>query len=244
MKDYSKHLIYLFFLASVLTGCMNYRKLLTDEVVQKDGNSQTGTIIKIDSANLKLKKIDESISIIPWSVIDTVQGKKLKTLWFGINTGYYKVPYFSVFRNESFTGRSLGFQLKAGLALRGTKLFYLHLSHTPSLPYAVTKIGFGYQKYLGASSYIRKNTFFVGSEINMMNVKFNNGPQLILEPFTGFEKKLNEHLRIHFKFGLQFNFANKNSGSGVNASIGIHYMRRNFKKYYNTLNTEHRLPRK
>lgn len=244
MKDLFKYSICLALHVFLLTSCTNYRKLLIDEIVLKDGNSQTGKIIKCDSASIKLKKIDESINIIPWAIVDTVQGKKLQTIWFGFNTGYYKSPYFSVFRNEPFTGEALGFQLKAGLALRGTKLYYLHLSHSSARPYSVTKLGFGYQKYLGASSYIRKNGFFVGGEINLMNVERNNGPQLTLEPFTGFERKLNEHMRIHFKFGLQLNIANKNEQTGVNATIGIHFMKRNFKRYYNTLNKERRIPRR
>ncbi|MCW3104933.1 MAG: hypothetical protein JWO09_3373 [Bacteroidetes bacterium] len=235
----------LFFLsASVLSGCMNYRKLLTDEVVLKDGNSQTGTILKCDSVILKIKQIDESIRIIPWTAVDTVQGKKLKTLWLGANLGYYKAPYFSVFRNTPEAAEGIGFQLKAGIALRGTNLYYLHLEHIPGRPYPVTKYGFGWQHYLGQSTYIRKNTFFTGAELNLLNAKFNNGPQLTLEPFTGYERRLNQQLRIHFKFGLQFNLANKNSQAGVNLTVGLHFMKRNFKKYYETLNREHRLPRK
>lgn len=244
MKNHLRHFISVVSTALILSGCSNYKKLLTDEIVLRDGNSQTGTIVKCDSVQLKLKKPDESISIINWSDIDTIQGKKLKTLWFGINYGYYKTPYFSVFRNEAFTGKAAGIQLKAGFAMRGTRLFYTHLSYTAASPYDVTKFGFGYQKYLGASTYIRKNTFFVGGELNFMNVKMNNGSQTTLEPFTGFERKLNEHLRIHFKFGMQLNLANKNQQVGFNTTIGIHFMRRNFKKYYNTLNQEHRIPRK
>lgn len=244
MKNNFKYFIPVFLAAFTLSSCSNYKKLLTDEIVFNDGNSQTGTILKCDSAQLKLKRPDESISIIPWSLIDTVQGKKLKTFWLGANFGYYKTPYFSVFRNEAYVGKALGFQLKAGLALRGTRLYYFNLSYTAASPYDVTKFGFGYQKYLGASTYIRKNAFFVGGELNFMNVKMNNGSQTTIEPFTGFERKLNEHLRLHFKFGLQINLANKNNQAGFNTTIGIHFMRRNFKRYYNTLNKEHRIPRK
>jgi hypothetical protein len=245
MKNYSIYIICLLTAAS-LTGCMNlnYRKSITDEIVLKDGNSQTGTIMKVDSAAIRIKQIDESIRIIPWNAVDTVQGKKLRTLWLGVNMGYYKAPYFSVFRNESMTAENFGLQFKAGLALRGNKLFYFHVSPLPDQPYPVTKCGVGFQRYLGGTTYLKKNTFFVGSEINLMYVKFNNGPQTTLEPFTGYERKLNEHMRIHFKLGLQFNFANKNSGAGVNTTIGIHFMRRNLKRYYNTLNNEHRLPGK
>lgn len=223
---------------------MNYKKYLTDEVILKDGNSHTGTLIKVDSVYIKLKHIDESVQVIPWSSVDSVQGKKLKTFFLGMNLGYYKSPYFSVFRNEPFAAEGLGFQLKGGFAIRGIKMYYIHLTHVPSRPYPVTKYGFGYQRYLGRSTYLRKNTFFVGGEFNLMNVRYNNAPQATMEPFTGFDKKLNEHLRIHFKLGLQFNLANKNTQTGVNATIGIHFMKRNFRQYYQTLNSEHRLPRK
>ena len=231
--------------AVFFSSCSNYRKLLIDEVVLKDGNSHTGTIMNIDSASLKLKKIDESISIIPWSAIDTVQGKKLRTLWLGLNVGYYKTPYFSVFRNEAIIGRSLGMEYKVGIATRGVKLYYLNLGIYPAKPYAISKFGFGYQHYLGRGNYYtKKNNFFVGGEANLMSVKYNNGTQTTLEPFTGFERKCNERIRVHFKLGLQINLANKNNQTGVNASIGIHFMKRNFKKYYELLNKEHILPRK
>ncbi|MCX6296420.1 MAG: hypothetical protein NTX97_10200, partial [Bacteroidetes bacterium] len=108
MKNYFKYFICLLFSASVFTSCTNYRKLLTDEIVFKDGNSQTGTIQKCDSVNLRMEKIDESISIIPWTTIDTIRGKKLKTLFLGANFGYYNSPYFSVFRNEPFVGKQYG----------------------------------------------------------------------------------------------------------------------------------------
>jgi hypothetical protein len=228
----------------VLSGCRNYRSLITDEIVLKDGNSQTGTIINSDSVNLKIRRMDESLNIIPWSAVDTVQGKKLKTLFFGLNLGSYKIPYFSVFRNEAITSNSFGMEYKVGMAMRGVKLFYADLFIAPASPYTITKFGFGYQYYLGGSTYLRKNTFFVGGEANLMSVKYNNAPQLTLEPFTGFERKFGEHIRLHAKLGLQTNFANKNNKIGVNFSIGILFMRRNFKRYYQTLNAEHKLPRK
>lgn len=244
MKNYSIYFICILILTSVFTGCINYKKLLTDEVVLKGGNSQTGTILQSDSTNLKLKKIDESISIIPWSTVDTVQGKKLKTVFVGMNFGYYSTPYFSVFRNEPFVGQTIGIQYKAGLALRGNKLFYTHLTYSPAKPYSITKFGFGYQKYIGNSTYLKKNSFFWGSEFNFMNVKYNNGTQTTLEPYSGFERKINERIRIHFKLGLQFNISNKNNQTGVNFTIGAHFLKKDFKKQYETLNKEHKMYRK
>lgn len=227
-----------------ISSCVNNRKLLTDEVFLKDGNSHTGTIIKCDSNKIKLKKIDESTLIIPWVTVDTIAGKKLKTFWFGANFGYYKSPYFSVFRNEALTAESAGFQLKAGTARRGNKLYYIHLTSIPARPYHVTKYGLGFQKYLRGTTYLTENSFFAGTEINFMNAKFNNGPQITLEPFGGFERKINEQLRLHVKLQLQFNFANKNNKSGVSLTVGVHFLKRNIKKYYSTLNRERRVPSK
>lgn len=244
MKNYLKYFICIILFTSVFTGCINYKKLLTDEVVLKDGNSQTGTILQCDSINLKIEKIDESISTIPWTTIDTIQGKKLKTIFVGLNLGYYHIPYFSVFRNEPFVGQQIGVQYKAGLAMRGNKLFYTHLTYSPAKPYAITKLGLGYQKYMGKSTYLKKNSFFWGSEFNFMNVKFNNGTQITLEPYTGFERKCNEHIRLHFKLGLQFNIANKNNQTGVNFTIGAHFLKKDFKKQYEILNKEHKIYRK
>lgn len=223
---------------------MNYRRLITEEIVLKDGNSQTGTIVESDTAKLRLRKIDESVTVLPWNNIDTVIGKKFKTMWLGTNLGYYKIPYFSVFRNKPMTAECPGMQFKAGMAIRGSKLFYLNLTIAPAQPYGVTKFGFGYQHYMGQTSYLEKNAFFVGSELNLMNAKYNNGAQTTFEPFTGYERKLNEHLRIHFKLQLQFNLANKNNANGVSTTVGIHFMKKNFRKIYKTINTERRLVRR
>ncbi len=244
MKKHFNSSVLVFLLSAILAGCSNYKKLITDEVVLKDGNTQTGTIRECDSVNLKIEKIDESKLIIPWTSINTVKGKKLKSLWVGINLGYYKVPYFSVFRNESMTAEKLGAQYKIGLAYRGNKLYYINLSHLSAKPYAVTKFGVGYQHYIGQTTYLKNNSYFVGGEFNFMNAKYNNGVQTTIEPFTGFERKYKEHLRYQFKFGLQFNLANKNSNTGVNLTIGATFMKRNFKKYYDILNQEHRVYKK
>lgn len=244
MKQYLKKLFCVVLIVPFFTGCSNYRKLVNDEVVFTDGSSQTGTIIQCDSVNLKIKRMDESINILPWKIIDTVQGKKLRTFWLGANIGYYKAPYFSVFRNESFAAERLGIEWKVGIARRGNKLYYLDFLPLNDKPYAVTKIGLGYQQYICSSTYLKTNSFFVGSEFNLMNVERNNGPQITIEPFGGFERKYNEHFRFNCKLGLQFNLANKNNRAGVNLTIGVHYMKRNFKKYYDTLNKEHRIPGK
>ncbi|CAN5571411.1 hypothetical protein BH10BAC1_BH10BAC1_13300 [soil metagenome] len=246
MKKQFRYFIYLLFLVSLFSSCTNYnyRKLLTDEVVLKDGNSQTGTIVSCDSSNLKIKKIDESISIIPWTTIDTVQGKKLKTIFFGADVGIYKVPYFSVFRNESITPTQVGAQYKLGYALRGTKLYYFHLTVIPAKPYSITKFGFGYQYYMGQTTYLKKNAFYVGVEANLMGVQYNNGPQFTFEPFTGYERKCSDRIRMHAKLGLQLNFSSKNNQTGINFTIGAHFMNRNFSKYYKTLNAEHKQLRK
>ncbi len=241
MKNIFKYFTFVILAITFLTSCLNYRKLVTDEVVLKDQNSQTGTIIESDTAKLKLRKIDESVSVIPWNTVDTVIGKKFKTVFVGANIGYYNIPYFSVFRNESMSGHAAGFQYKAGYALRSNSLFYFQFLYSPASPYGITKFGVGYQRYLGQTTYLKKRAFFVGGEFSLMNVKNNNGAQACLEPFTGYELKLAAHIRVHFKFGLQLNLANKNNALGSNFSIGFHFMRKNFTKRYNYLNKEHHI---
>lgn len=236
--------IYITLVVTFFFSCANYKRLITDEVVLKDGNSHTGTIVQCDSVNLKIQKSDESKLIIPWASIDSVTGKKFKTLWIGANTGYYKAPYFSVFRNEALVAENLGMQFKIGVATRGVKLYYVTLMILPDEPYNMNKFGFGFQRYAARSTYLRRNSFFVGTEVDFMNVKQNNGSQITFEPFTGYERKLNERCRIHFKLGLQFNLFNKNNQTGVNTTIGFHFMKKDFRKYYDALNKEHTIIRK
>jgi hypothetical protein len=241
MKFTFKYLFITLFAFLFLTNCINYKRNITEEVVLKDQNSQTGTIIESDTAKLKIKHIDESVNIIKWSDVDTVIGKKLKTVFVGANFGYYNIPYFSVFRNESMSGNAAGYQYKVGYAFRSTNLAYFSFLFSPAQPYSITKVGAGYQRYLGASTYLRKRSFFIGGEFNLMNVKYNTGAQASIEPFTGYELKLAAHVRVHLKFGLQINLANKNNSIGSNFSVGFHFLRKNFKKRYNYLNTQHRI---
>lgn len=241
MKFICKPFLITVFTLAFLTNCINYKRNITEEVVLNDQNSQTGTIIESDSAKLKLKHIDESVNVIRWSDVDTVIGKKFKTVFVGANFGYHTIPYFSVLRNEARSGYSAGYQYKVGYAVRSANLYYLSFLFAPARPYSITKLGIGYQRYLGMSTYLRKRAFFIGGEFNLMNVKYNNGAQACLEPFTGYELKLAAHVRVHFKFAIQFNLANKNSNPGSNFSIGFHFMRKNFKKRYDYLNTRHRI---
>ncbi|MFM9943632.1 MAG: hypothetical protein ACKVQB_00220 [Bacteroidia bacterium] len=219
---------------------MKYKRFITDEIVLKDGSSQTGTILHSDTLNLQIKKIDESVGIIPWENVESVKGKKYRTFWLGGNLGYYHTPYFSVFRNEAMEAKHFGKQLKVGLAVRGNKLYYFNLFNSPANPYEVKKVGFGYQRYLAKTTYLGPTSVFAGYEVNFMNVTFNNGSQLTFEPFAGFEKKFKEQIRFHFKLGFQFNMGNKNNEMGFNMTIGTTLLRRNFKKHYDILNREHR----
>jgi len=244
MRTPYKHFIFILFCYFLLSSCYNSRKLVTDEIVFENSNTQTGTILHCDTAQIKLKKMDESVVVIPWSVIDTIQGKKYKTFFLGVNYGYHSIPYFSVFRNERMVGSAIGKQFKAGMAYRGNKLYYATFMYSPATPYAITKFGLGFQRYLGESGYLKKTAFYVGAEFNFMNVKYNNGAQTTFEPFTGYELKCTSQLRFHFKLQLQYNLANKSNQTGVSATVGIHFLRRNFKRYYQELNKEHRLPRK
>lgn len=239
-----KHFFFVLLSSLILCSCYNSRRLVTDEIVFNDDNSQTGTILECDTSIIKIKKMDESIELIPWKIIDTIQGKKYKSFFLGVNYGYHHIPYFSVFRNEKMIGSTIGKQFKAGLALRGNKLYYATFLYSPATPYEITKFGFGFQRYLGENAYLKKTAFFVGTEFNLMNAKYNNGAQATIEPFTGYELKCTSQLRFHFKLQLQFNLANKNNQTGVSTTIGLHFLKRNFKRYYQTLNTEHRLPRK
>ncbi len=241
MKLFLKNIIVFVFTSALFTGCLNYRRMITDEVILKDQNSLTGTITESDSLKLKLRKIDESVTLLKWDDIDTIVGKKFKTVFVGANIGYYNVPYFSVFRNEARSAYGAGYQYKIGYALRGNNLYYFSLLFCPATPYSITKTGLGYQRYLGHTTYLKKTAFFVGGEFNLMNVKQNNGAQVTLEPFTGWEYKLAAHVRVHVKFGLQLNMANKNTAMGSNLSLGFNFMRKNFVKRYTYLNTQHRI---
>ncbi len=236
--------ITLIFAASLLLFACNYhKKLIKEEVVLKNKNSVTGTIVSCDSNEVKLQKMDESQQTITWADIDTIVGKRFKTLFLGFNTGFYNVPYFSVFRNEAINAKGLGLQFKIGKAVRGKHLNYFTFAALPAKPYTVNKFGFGFMRYIGKASYVGNEGFLWGMEYNLMNAKYNNGVQMAIDPYWGYDKKFKDQLRVHFKMGFQVNVFSKNNNLGVNLSLGIHFMKRNFKKYYTDLNQYHRLPK-
>lgn len=226
-----------------LFSCHSRKKLIKEEVFLKNKNSVTGTIVTCDSNTVIIKKMDESQQAIAWNEIDTIVGKRFKTYFAGLNTGYYNAPYFSVFRNERMSATTMGFQFKAGKAVRGKKLIYVTYTALPARPYHVNKFGIGFQRYIKNASYVGKDGFFWGLDYNLMNAKYNNGVQLTFEPFWGYDKKYKEQLRVHAKMGFQINFANKNNRIGINLTVGIHCFKRNFKTYYTELNQYHRLPK-
>jgi hypothetical protein len=238
------HRSILVFTASLLLfACNGPKKIIKDEVILKNGDSFTGTILSMDSSKVKLMKMDESKVQIDWNEIDTIVGKRFKTFWFGCNTGFYNTPYFSVFRNEAINAGSMGFQFKFGKAVRGKRMSYFTWTTLPAKPYHINKFGVGFQRYIKKASYVGPNGFFWGLEYNLMNAKYNNGVQMTLDPFGAYDRKLNDQLRAHFRMGLQINLANKNNKLGVNFTVGIHYLKRNFKTYYTDLNQNHRIPK-
>jgi hypothetical protein len=227
----------------LLFSCNYHKKLIKEEVILKNKNSVTGTIVSCDSNNVNIQKMDESHVNVAWTDIDTIVGKRYKTLFLGFNTGFYNVPYFSVFRNEAINAKSLGFQFKIGKAVRGRQMNYFTFTTIPAQPYHINKFGLGFQRYFKKGSYAGANGFFWGLEYNLMNAKYNNGVQMALDPYWGYDKKLKEQLRLNFKMGFQINLANKNNAIGINITAGIHFLKRNFKKYYTELNQYHHLPK-
>jgi hypothetical protein len=241
----SKHIknnccfLFVNFLCLFVFACNTNKKLITDEVFLKNNNSITGTIVSSDSTKLKIIKFDESSQIINWNEIDTIVGKKYKSLFFGLGLGLYNTPYFSVFKNEAINSNSLGFQIKIGRVIRLRKLNYFHFTQTAAKPFAVSKLGFGLQRYFKKFDYVNKSGFYYGSEFNALFAKYNNGFQTTLEPYLGYELILNNQILANLKFQLQINVANRNNNLGVGLTLGFHFLKTNFKQHYDILNSLH-----
>jgi hypothetical protein len=110
------------------------------------------------------------------------------------------------------------------------------------VPYHINKFGVGTMRYIKKARYTTEKGFFWGLEFNLINAKQNNGVQMCVDPSWGYDYQFTDQFRIHGKMGIQINVSNKNNAAGINFTIGLHYLKRNFKKYYTTLNKEHRIP--
>ena len=233
---YKLDFMYLVFvlLAFVLTNCNSYKRSIKEEVILKNGNSETGRIITSDSTQLKIKKADASVSVIQWEDIDKIRGIKLFSPALSINGGLYFNPYFSVFRNENYYPTNGGAAIRAGMVKYGKRFRYFNLVIIPARPYSIAKTGYGFQRYF-RRDYLNNWNIHAGSEFNLMHIRYNNAPQFCIEPFAGAEIKWTENLRCNAKFGIMACPFSKSDRMGVNFSFGINYIMVDFKKRYDTL---------
>jgi hypothetical protein len=232
------HSILAGFLIAQITACVVPRHHVREEVVLRNGNTQTGKILHCDSLALTIKGADKSTSVLPWAEIDSVRGLRLRTWWVGANVGFSHTPYFSVFRNEGMAANGLVAQAKVGWARHGRNLQYVHFSVFPNPTERLSKFGYGVQRYLW-QGYLQQNGIFFGSEFNLLNAKLNNGSQISIEPFAGYDRQIKEQWRLQIKMGIQVNPLNRNNGTGFCTSVGFNYQLRNLHKRYRQLNQQH-----
>jgi hypothetical protein len=218
-----------------ITACNSYLKTVTEEVVLKNGETATGKLMYCDSSSLKLQKMDLSLSVYNWSEVDSVRGIKFKTHILSFNSGYFSTPYYSVFRGENFKPNNLGFQMRVGTAKFHRTFNYVHYTFIPSNPYNISKLGMGTQRYI-LSDMASKKSFLAGLEGNLLFINYNNVPQVALEPFIGYEFKLNDQLRLHVKMGTQRSILSKNPDWGIHFTAGINFLSKNYKKHYHSIN--------
>ena len=219
-------------------GCRVHRPeeriFLKDKVVIK------GNIVKVDSLQMMVELSPKESRTFLWEQVDSIQGIRFPSLFIGYQLGYAHVPYFSMFRNESIQNRNIGFQLKLGRAVNGNSLRYLHFSQTPGNPFQVRKWGWGFQRYM-LGSYLGPKSIFAGADIGLMKPQYNNGNQLYLEPFIGWDYQWNRHLRAFAKCTTQWNVLNRNPKLGWGVQAGLVIVFRDFNKHYQVLNQQHRL---
>jgi hypothetical protein len=235
MRIHSLFIYSLVLLTSV--GCVPQRRL-RDAVVLGDGSARTGRIERADSSDIALRQADKSLALLPWPEIDSVHGLRLATMYLGLNTGFAHTPYFSVFRNEGFQPNGLLVQGKVGWARRDRVMRYLHYTWLPAQPYRLNKVGYGFQRYVW-QGYTRPQGVFLGGEFNLLKAEYNNGRQIVLEPFVGYERQFDAQCRFHARIGTQLNPVNKNGRLGFTASVGVHLLLRDLQKPYRSLLQDH-----
>jgi hypothetical protein len=226
-------------LTLLLASCASMRRRVREEVLLSDGSSRTGRIERADSGGIALRQADKSLALLPWAEIDSVRGLRLATMYVGLNAGFAYTPYFSVFRNEGYQPSSLLVQGKVGWARRDRVMRYLHYSWLPAAqPYRLNKIGYGFQRYVW-QGYTRPQGVFLGGEFNLLKAEYNNGRQIILEPFVGYERQFDAQCRFHARIGTQLNPVNKNGRLGFTASVGVHFLLRDLQRPYRDLLQDH-----
>ena len=225
-------------IAFLAFGCRVYKP--NEKVFLKDKVVLKGNIVKVDSVQMRVELSPKESRTFPWEQVDSIQGIRFRSLFIGYQLGYSHIPYFSMFKNESMQNRNIGFQLKMGRTVNGNSLRYLHFSQTPGNPFQVRKWGWGFQRYL-LGSYLGPKSIFAGAEIGLMKPQYNNGNQVYMEPFIGWDYQWNQHLRAFAKCTTQWNVLNRNPKLGWGVQAGLVIIVRDFKKHYRVLNDQHRL---
>jgi hypothetical protein len=223
----------------IVSSCSINRKLV-DKVTLKNGDVKTGKIINCDSNKINLSRPDKTLTILNWADIDTIVGIKNKTVFFEINTGFSKSPYYSVFQYKPINSNAISIQAKVGIAKKSNKIRYVHLQYFFSKPYTINKFGYGFQRYF-LGNYLKPKSLIAGSEFNLLFAKYNNTPQISIEPFLGYEMKFGSNHAVNFRTNLQWNILNKNPSIGYGIKIGYIYFFRVINKHYKNLNTTHQL---
>lgn len=223
----------------ILSSCSINRKLV-DKVTLKNGDVKTGKIINCDSNKISISRPDKTLTILNWAEIDTIEGIENKILFFEINTGFSKSPYYSVFQYKPINSNAISIQAKIGIAKQSNKAIYVHLQSFFSEPYTFNKYGYGFQRYF-LGNYLNPKSLIAGSEFNLLFVKYNNTPQISIEPFLGSEIKFGTNHAINCRANIQWNILNKNPSIGYGIKVGYIYFFRDINKHYKNLNTTHQL---
>lgn len=220
---------------SLFTACRNQSKLINDRLVLKDGSELTGRIQSSDSTTLRLEQKDESIRVINFKELDTIYSNKFCTRISSAGLGIFNTAYYSVFENQNHAPTNLGLQLRTGKAFNQNRYHYLNLELIPSKPFNIRKLGAGFE-YYKRGGYMSPKNLTLGFELNLLGVRYNNVPQLTLEPHFGKQWYYKGQMRIYCNAGLQFNLAGRNQNAGVFITGGINYLHIDFGKKYQPLN--------
>lgn len=209
-----------------------------DMLVFKDGNTQTGKIIRCDSVSLVLRKVDHSTTKYEWSQIDSVRGLPYRTYFFSASLGISKVNYWSTLLYRDVKSTSQAFYYRYGNMSWRRWAKYIELEFIGARPFKMQRLGGGVNYYM-FTDYTKPWNAYLGldASINMVD---NNKNFVSTGLHFGTEYLYKNKYRLFAEMDFQKAIFNINKNSSFCFLVGMKWCKE-LEKYYKKLNQTRKL---
>lgn len=210
---------------------LSAQKRQPDKIILKNTEVQTGKIIEVDADHIRLRKADDSETLIPFGDIDSVTGLSYRTRFIAGGLGLGSFNYYSPYLFEDNRTKGGHFLLRAGRFKNRHRATFGQLSIMPGT-FTVTRIGVGGQYHIWQHSDPVNAYIGVVPELNLVA---NNPAFVTFSGHVGASFLAWEKVRFFAEATWLRPVFNISKANSFNVQIGIR-LNREFWPYYKALN--------